>query len=177
MNTFIPNGPSGIQELSFPYTWTFLKCFRNFHFRAKLNHISWYAEFYDADHPSQALNVTIGILKQFNAEALARGKTPIITVIPDSPDLIFFRKNGRWPYQSLIDGLKNQNIEVFNFGEGIMRHLGAGDVQMLFNAGHYNEKGNRILASIVFEYLQERELLLPQKTQQKAPVSVDKQSR
>lgn len=172
---FIPNGPSGIQELSFPYIWTLLKCSRNFHIRAKLHQVPWYAEFYDADHPSQALNVTIGILKQFHEEALARGKTPIITVIPDKPDLIFFRKNGRWPYQSLIDGLKNQSIEVLNFGEGIMRHLGVDDVQTLFNtSSHFNEKGNRILASIAFEYLRERKLLLTQKAQQNAPVDVEK---
>jgi hypothetical protein len=119
-------------------------------------------------------------LKQFRAEALARGKTPIITVIPTGLDLVFFRKYGRWPYQSLIDGLKNQSIEVFNFGEGIMHHLGADDIQVLFNQSistHYNEKGNRLLAIAAFEYLRERELLLPQKAQQNAPIEVEKPHR
>lgn len=172
---FIPNGPSGIQKLSFPYTWTFLKCFRNFHIRAKLRQVPWYAEFYDTDHPSKALNVTMGILKQFHEDALARGKTPIITIIPDEPDLVFFRKKGRWPYQSLIDELKNQSIEVFNFGEGVMRHLGADDIQVVFNdSHHFNEKENHILASIAFEYLRERKLLLLQNTQQNAPLDMDK---
>lgn len=157
---FIPNGPSGIQKLSFPFTWTLLKCFNNFHIRAKLLQVPWYAEFYEEDHPSQALSVTIGILKQFHQEALARGKTPIITIIPDEPDLVYFRKNGRWPYQSLIGGLKNNNIEVFNFGEGIMQHLSTDDIKVLFNeSSHFNAKGNRILASSAYEYLQEKELL------------------
>jgi hypothetical protein len=163
---FIPNGPTGIQKLSFPYTLTLLKCFGNFHIKAKLRHVPWYAEFYDPDHPSHALNLTLGILMKFHQEALARGKTPVITVIPDAPDLLFFRKNGRWPYQTLIDGLKNQNIDVLNFGEGIMRSLGADDVNLLFKSSHYNEKGNSIMASIALEYLRERKLLLTQDARQ-----------
>jgi hypothetical protein len=41
---FIPNGPSGIQKLSFPYTWTVLKCLQNFHIRAILFGIPLYSD-------------------------------------------------------------------------------------------------------------------------------------
>lgn len=163
---FVPNGPTGIQKLSFPYTITLLKCFGNFHFRAKLRHVPWYAEFYDPDHPSHALNLTFGILMKFHEEAMARGKTPIITVIPDEPDLLFFRNNGSWPYQSLIDALRSRNIDVLNFGEGIMQNLGSDNVVALFKSGHYNERGNQIMAGIALEYMQKRELIFKYDTTQ-----------
>jgi hypothetical protein len=171
---FVPNGPAGIQKLSFPYTLTLLKSFGNFHIRAKLRHVPWYAEFYDPDHPSHALDLTLGILIKFHEEAIARGKTPIVTVIPDEPDLVFFRKSGIWPYQSLIDGLKSRNIDVLNFGEGIMRNLGSDDVETLYKSGHYNERGNRIMADIALEYLQKKALLLQPDTTQNDKADSDK---
>jgi hypothetical protein len=166
---FIPNGPSGIQKLSFPYTWTSLKCLRNFHIRAILFGIPLYAEFYAPNHPSQALSITTGILKRFHEEAHTRGKTPIITVIPSGMSLLFFREKGNWPYQPLMDELRHQEIEVLNFGEGIIRRLGTNDVHTLFNkkiSAHYNEKGNRVLANIAFEHLRDKGLLLPTEAKQ-----------
>ena len=74
-------------------------------------------------------------------------------------------KNRHWPYQSFMDGLNQQHIEVFNFGEGIIRHLDTDQSQGLCKIVHYNEKGNRILARIAFEYLRARELLFPQEAQ------------
>jgi hypothetical protein len=164
---FIPNGPSGIQKLSFPYTWTVLKCLRNFHIRAKLFGVPHYAEFYAPDHPSQALPITASILKRFHEEARTRGKIPIITVIPRGLDLLFFREKGNWPYQPLMDELRHQEIEVLNFGEGIIRHLGTNDIHALFNdiLAHYNEEGYRILADIAFDYLREKRLLVPKEAE------------
>jgi hypothetical protein len=160
---FIPNGPSGIQKLSFPYTWTVLKCLRNFHIRAKLFGAPLYTEFYAPDHPSQALSITVGILKRFHEETRTRGKIPIITIIPSGQSLLFFREKGYWPYQPLLDELRHQEIEALNFGEGIIRRLGTNDMHALFNnnSAHYKEKGNRILADIAFEHLREKRLLLP----------------
>jgi hypothetical protein len=171
---FIPNGPSGIQKFSFPFTWTVLKCWRNFHIRAKLFRIPWYAEFYAPDHPSQALPVTAGILKRFHEEARTRGKIPIITVIPTELSLQFFREEGHWPYEPLMDELRHQEIEVLNFGEGIIRHLGTNDIHTLFKniSTHYNEEGYRILAEIAFDHLREKRLLLPKEAQPGAPADV-----
>jgi hypothetical protein len=162
---FSPNGPSGIQKLSFPYTWTALKCLRNFHIRAKLFRLPLYAEFYTPDHPSQAQPITAGILKHFYSEVRNRRRIPIITVIPAGQDLLFFRKKGNWPYQPLIDELRHQEVEVLNFGEGIIAHLGTNDVRSLFTKlpGHYNKKGYRILAEIAFDHLRDKHLLLPKK--------------
>jgi hypothetical protein len=168
---FVPGGPSGIQYFSFPYTWTTLKAFQNFHVKAVLlgRHVA-HAEFYMPDHLSKALPITSGILTRFHEEARIRGKIPIITTIPTGRDLEFFRKKNYWPYQALIDQLSQQQIEVLNFGDGIMRHLGTKDIDVLFKniSGHFNETGYRILAEVAFRHLTERHLLLSKESQARA---------
>lgn len=112
------------------------------------------------------MHVTVGILKRFHEEAIKRGKIPVITVIPTGLDLVFFREKGNWTYQPLLDELEQQGIKVLNFGVGIMSRLGPEDVNVLFRSisGHFNKRGYSILAGVAFDYLTERNLLVPRES-------------
>ena len=160
---FVPNGPSGIQRLSPPYTWTVLKGAASPRVWATLRGVPWYTPFYDQDHPSEALAVTVAIFEAFRQKARTRGRIPVLTVIPTGRDLQFFQRNGGWAYQPLVDALERQQIPVMNFGSGIARHLGDSDPRTLFLSkrigGHYNETGHRLLARVAWEYLSESGLL------------------
>ena len=152
---FLPNGSSGIILATFPYTFSVLKAFNQFHVKAKIHGKSWYQDFYNRDHPSMGLKVTTKILTSFYNEALERGQTPVLTIIPAGKDLLYFSEHGAWPYQSLIDELSHQQIPILNFGVGIMSHIPNKDPCLLFENchAHYNEKGYRLLATVAYEYL------------------------
>ena len=152
---FLPNGPSGITLATFPFTYSVLKAFNQFHVKAKIQGKSWYQDFYNKDHSSMGLTVTTHILTSFYKGALERGQTPVLTIIPGGKDLLYFSEHGAWPYQSLVDELSRQHIPLLNFGVGIMSHLANKDPCSLFENchAHYNEKGYRLLATIAYDFL------------------------
>jgi hypothetical protein len=140
---------------------------RNFHIKAELRDVPWYTDFYKTGHVSGGLKVTAKILAAFHEEATARGKTPIVTIIPTGLDLLYFSDRANWPYQSLIENLSLEDIQVFNFGTGIMLWLDGRDPCILFShcSQHYNEQGYRVLAELAFALLKD-ERLLPKIKQQ-----------
>ena len=158
---FLPNGPSGITQATFPYTLAVLKAFNQFHVKAKILGKSWYQDFYNSDHPSMGLEVTTNILTSFYQEALARGQTPVLTIIPGGKDLLYFSEHADWPYQNLIDELSRQQIPILNVGIGLMKHMTGQDPCSLFGdcRAHYNEKGYELLATVVYEFLTHSSLI------------------
>jgi hypothetical protein len=158
---FVPGGTSGVSIASFPYTASILRGLNHFHVRAELLQVPWYLEFYEKNHPSGSLELTAEILAAFYREALGRGKTPVVTIIPTGLDLVYFVEHGRWPYQNLIVELSLCNIQAFNFGPGIIGRLNKKDPCTLFDdcSQHYNQHGYRVLAELSLELLRQRGLL------------------
>ena len=158
---FLPGGSSGTSVASFPYTISIFRSFDHFHVRAKLRREPGHLEFYKKKHNSGGLGVTAAILTRFHNDAIARGKVPIITIIPTGNDLSYYSQHKVWPYQSLIDDLSNRGISVLNFGEGIMSYVGQRNPCSLFGncSAHFNEEGYKVLAQLAYKHLAELQLL------------------
>jgi hypothetical protein len=158
---FLPDGPSGIQAIKFPYSLVLLKAiFQNHHVYTKLTGIPRYAEFYRPEHPSHGLEVTYGILRSFAREAAARGQIPIVTFVPTCGDLAYFNTTGVFPYDRLTKMIAAQNIRYIDFGEQIAKRIKGSPPKNLYRGTcssysgyHFNEVGYRLLAEIAFEYL------------------------
>jgi len=159
--TFVPGDSSGFRELSFPFTLSLLASLSHFQMRARLAGLPFYSEFYDPEHPSQAVPVTVGIFREFEAEARRRGQVPVSTVIPSGMSLVSYRDTGNWSYQPLLDQLKARNIDVLDFGPEIIERVGPEGIEALFGdiGGHFNESGYRLLAEITRDHLLERGVL------------------
>jgi hypothetical protein len=158
---FLPGKNTGQTKLKFPYTLALLGILNHFHIRAAREGKPWYMDFYEPDHPSNGLQVTANILLTFNETAKKRGQAPIVTVIPTGGDLEYFVEHKLWPYQNLIDLLHEHNVDVLNFGPGLMALIGDDDPCSLFNdcSSHFNATGYRYLAEIAYEELAKRNLL------------------
>lgn len=158
---FLPGGDSGINRLSFPYTWTLLKLVNHFHIKAILQGKPWYMSFYEEDHKSNGLQITAGFMLDFIDLAKERKQAPVITIIPTGPDLIYFLEHGTWPYQNLIEYLQVRDVKVLNFGTGLISRIDGRDPCSLFFEcnSHFNENGYGYLAEIAYEYIQSEGLL------------------
>jgi hypothetical protein len=154
---FLPDdGASGIQSMRFPFLMTLLRLPDGLIFGSRLRGEPRHADVYRPDHPSAALRVTRLLLRDFVAAARARGRTPVVTIIPDGKDLEYFRAHGAWTYQPLVDALRAQDgIAVLNFGPGILARLGERSPCEVVNRcyDHFNAEGYRMLAEIAFEHL------------------------
>ena len=64
----------------------------------------------------------------------------------------------------MIDRLNTKNIVVFNVGDGLLEYDRKAHIEELFLTeptarGHYNERGNRVIAEIIYNYLKSKRLL------------------
>ena len=148
---FLPGGLSGLRHARFPFTWAAIRAAAHFHILSEIAGTPWYADFYEPDHASQALQVTAGILEQFAELATRRQRTSVLAILPNSIDLRYRLSDGRWVYESLLVELQRRGHAVHNLGDEILRRLGGEDPCSLFTScdGHYGARGDRLIAEIM----------------------------
>jgi hypothetical protein len=152
---FLPGGPSGYQKMKFPYTWGIIKVLPILYKNLVLHRPTYY-DLYQSGHPSQAMEVTVGIMKEFSRVAQERGKQALILIIPTHFDLAHYRRVGKWVYQPLIDILVKERVAFIDVGPKFVQYLGNSDVETLYSPKtqhHLNEQGNWLLAQTVYDYL------------------------
>lgn len=155
---FAPGGPSGIHSLKFPFTLSILGAFQHYRIQARIRGVPSYAQFYDPEHPSHALQVTVAIFKAFVSEAQRRNQKSMVVLIPDEKDLDWLRDHGALPYAELANRLRNAGIVVPEVAEKLNKDLGNRDPCELYThcgGGHFNPYGYKLLAEIVFAKLKE----------------------
>jgi hypothetical protein len=82
---FLPDAAFGLFAVVF-LTQNLFRTFSHFHMGANFRGEPWHKSFDRADHPSQALKVTAGILEEFHRVATARGQQPLILIRPTMGD-------------------------------------------------------------------------------------------
>lgn len=154
---FVPGGPSGRQWMNFPYAVRVLGALGDFRVQSEIRGTPPHASFYRPGHPSGALRVTTKIAETFRALAVRRGQTPVFSIIPTGLDLLHFRDTGRWVHTPLKRNLEEAGVQVLDFGPPLMERIGREAVCDYFRrcAGHFNERGYRLLGRIADSYLRE----------------------
>jgi hypothetical protein len=156
---FVPDGPSGIRTLGFPYTLSIVSAFRHFHIQAQLRGVPWYADFYSPDHPSRGLEVTTAIIETFVREAIQRQQTPLPVILPTRLDFEHHVETGAWPHEPLVDALAKREIALLDVAPALDTLRGDVRLDALFSAsGHYTPEGNALVAEIVATRLARAEL-------------------
>jgi len=156
---FLPDGPSGITYLRFPYTLAVGRSFFSYKFRGFFENGRSYIEpFYDPDHPAGGLQVTRYVIQRFNDVAAARAIKPLIVILPVADDLFFHRQTGRWPYDRLLTQLEADGMESINFGAVLAQAMEQRDICDFYQrhwyakngcSGHFNAPGYLLLAENV----------------------------
>jgi hypothetical protein len=110
-----------------------------------------WAALYAPDHPSHALQVTARLLSVFAAEALGRGKTPVVVILPTRTDLRYAQRSGRWVEQPLVDALRAEGRLVLQPGKEMLARLAGADPGRVYNEGdgHPTAEGYAMLADAV----------------------------
>jgi lysophospholipase L1-like esterase len=155
---FLPGGPSGFQRQKFPYIWGIIKVFPILYKNVVLRQGTYY-DFYQPGHPSKALEITVAIMERFCRQARQRGQQPLVLIIPTHIDVSTYNRTGNLVYQPLIDMLKKRNLDFLDAGSKFIQFRG----KALYNPEsqyHLTEKGNRVLAKIVYDYLIQNNFLV-----------------
>lgn len=166
---FLPNhGPLTKKTIQFPYLVSipYLVISKKLYLRllphrgsTRVADPPWFAQLYDPQHPSQALQVTRDIMLNFVKVAKQRDKMPILIILPIIQDLEYYQHTGDWIYSPLIESLANQGVYAYNMGEPLLQKVQQDEIYDYFStckkarAGHYTAQGNRVLAEVVGDLL------------------------
>jgi hypothetical protein len=160
----------GKPRIGFPYSFNVLGAItgtrlKDSLFSTFLVRSPWWDEFSDPSHPSRAFAITEAIVDRFVELATKRGKRPIVSFQPLSRDFQTKFETGKWTYSELYAHCQSKGYDCFDAGTAMLAKLGASELQNVqricwyFCAdpkhliGHYNERGNALLAEVTIEHL------------------------
>lgn len=167
---FAPGGASGTTTRGFPHILSVLRGFGHFHVRTQLRGETWYSGFYQPDHPSNGLQVTTAIFREFNRVALSRGQTPLVAII--GTELDFLEPEERtlrgaerpWSHQPLIDALERENIAYVNTPSAFERAMGERPPASFFFENHPTRESHAIIASAIEDRIRALDVSIEAKT-------------
>ena len=149
---FTPDGGRGVGAVGFPFLFSLARSARHFSVGPRLRGEPWYADFFQAGHPSRALPLTVAIVREFERACRERRQTPLILLLPTGRDLQHFRQHGRWIHAPLAEALA-QDGHVMDVAVGFARSVAPERFESLYVAPsrHMNAAGNALLAELVAE--------------------------
>jgi hypothetical protein len=105
---------------------------------------------------SELQKVTVAIFKRFLDLAKANDQVGIIGLFPTCLDFRYYRKEGKFPYESLALELSAKGIPFFDVGTEIVKRNKLDSAEHLYIAcdDHWNKSGNQFVAQIIGEVLQ-----------------------
>lgn len=154
---FTPDGGRGVGTAGFPFTLSLAQGARHFSVRPRLRGEPWYADFFQPEHPSRALPLTVAIVHEFERVCRERGQTPLILLLPTGRDLQHFRQHGRWLHAPLAEALALDS-HVLDVAAGFARSVAPDRFESLYVAPsrHMNAAGNALLAGLVAEWINQQ---------------------
>ena len=152
---FAPNKKGGPAVMSFPYSRAVASALFHYRVSAALRRVRpTYLEFYQADHPSNALAVTVGLILEAAKVAQVRNQKMFVLLIPDIHDLRAVRSGTPASYAPLRDLLEAADANVIDAADHYMSTYPHDDLCHLFvrcESSHFNAFGYRLLAEAVYE--------------------------
>jgi hypothetical protein len=102
---------------------------------------------------SEEQQVGWAVIQAFNQEVAAVGAEFMIVHLPSNQEMVLHAGLGRWTYQTFLDALDGE-FDVVHPEAALIRAAGERGFGDIFD-GHYNQKGNRIIAEAMFSQITE----------------------
>jgi hypothetical protein len=155
---FQPGGELVAPIPRFPYLVSLIRSLGDYGVRARIHrNRPWYTELYEPKHPTKALEITTAIMRAFRDETVKRGAQGVILFLPPPEAVAYFQQTGIWLHSSLVEQLDHEHIPYLDFGPYLLSHLDAAPAAAYFApSGHYNARGEALLAGMVASALKDR---------------------
>ena len=105
------------------------------------------------------LELTLKILMEFSNLANKNGLTPVFVMLPEYDDMVYIKRTGDIFYKGLIDSASKFMLTL-DLSEKIVK---VGNIGSIYSnkeyGGHYNTKGNALVAETIFDLIQKEGLL------------------
>jgi hypothetical protein len=171
---FLPDTRDGPVTLGFPYTVTLARAALKTRLHNILLRRAEWSGLYAADHPSGALRLMAAICQDFAELAKARGKRPIIVMLPLAASFRERANYGQFEYAPLVAALQAKGVEVFDPGKTMIDGLAGRSACEFYTrahpttawlmspapcGGHFSVVGNTTIARLVAAELRRRNFI------------------
>lgn len=158
---FLPGTRDGPVAVRFPYTLSLARLALMPRVWTRLTSRPTWSDFYDAGHPSGGLPLTVAIVEAFAREAEARGRHPLVVILPPSSSFRAQAKFGAFEYAPLVEALSARRIDVLDPAPALLSALGTESPCTLYAfpgecLGHFGVAGGARLATVVAADLKRR---------------------
>jgi hypothetical protein len=151
---FQPGGALVGPMVQFPYLISLARNLGKHGLRARIRgYHDKFAEFYEPGHPTQALELTVAIMKAFRAETARRSQKSLILLMPTLQTMTYHAETGIWVHQSLREQLDREQIPYLDFAPYLASHRDRDFSAYFTPGGHYNERGDALLARMMADGL------------------------
>lgn len=162
--TFLPGSDLGPVVAEFPYTLVVPKLLLNDRVRKWLRNVPGTYDFVEADHPSQALQLTVRIAERFIRGCDDRGKRCLVLLFPGPFSYRSYIERSVPALQPLMEAFERLGIRYLALVRPLAEHLGEKGYCKIVTEpgrcrGHFNAEGNRLVAEIVHAYLVQNSFL------------------
>lgn len=160
----LPDTRDGPVRLRFPYSLTLARLALMPRLHVRFTGLPTWSEFFHADHPSGALQLTTAIAVAFVQEAERRGKRALVVMLPDASSFRVRAELGHSEYAPLVAALAARHVEVFDPAPALLAALGTRSYCTLYSQaascnGHFGVAGGGIVADVVLTELRRRGLV------------------
>jgi hypothetical protein len=164
----LPDSRDGPITVGFPYTLALMRLLTSPRVWTRLTGHPLWTRFFDPDHASGALPLTVALVDAFVHEAARRGKRTLVVMLPGAQSFALRPAQGPMEYAPLVDALTAKSIDVFDAAPAMTAALGGQSYCLLFSQagecrGHYGVMGSNILAETVAAELTRRGLVRQRK--------------
>lgn len=162
--TFLPGKGVGPVPIRFPYSLVVWDLFLHERVQGWVKNKPSWEGMIQQDHASEALDVTVAVVKAFMAECDKRGKKCFVITFPTPGGYKKFKKSGISSLEPLFGRLTKLGIPYLTFESYLVAQIGERSIcELLTNirgcTGHFNAKGNKLIAEFVNSYLTDNSML------------------
>jgi len=156
---FLPGTSAGLPEYSFPYSFAvarFATSKKVINFFSKKP--SW-IHYLDDDHPSNALQITNGIIDKFTSLATERGHRSLIVIYPTGSSYEYYKRTGvtaTAPITDALDRADTNYLDLHVYFSNYLKDRSYCEILTMPDSciGHYNPEGNRAVAMALKDRIQ-----------------------
>jgi hypothetical protein len=158
---FLPDTRDGPVTARFPSTLSLIRLAAMPRLWTRLTGRPSWSAFYAADHPSGALPLTLAIAQAFAREARARGRKPLVVMLPGESSFRAQAKFGGFEYAPLVEQLSASGVDVLDTGPALRAALGSRSPCEMYAFprecfGHLGVAGGGMVAQVVAAELKRR---------------------
>ena len=157
----LPDTRDGPVSLRFPYVLTLARVALMPRVWAHIRGRPSYAEYFEADHPSGALPLTIAIVDAFVKEAARRGTHVLIIVTPTVDSFRNYTDFKEHEYSPFLAAMTAKGVDVFDPTAALIAALNGHSYCELYVRpgpcqGHWGVAGGKIVGEVVAAELRRR---------------------